>query len=54
MLFSVSDEQQQQQPMSVDSHDVMLETGAVSSEQSVVMTIETGCSVVLQLAHEHK
>ena len=54
LLMSVSDEQQQQQQQSVDSCDEKLETTAVSSQRSVVMTIETGCTLVLQLASQHK
>jgi len=47
-------EREQQQQMSVDKPDVMSESPAVTSEQSVSVTIETGCTVALQLANEHR
>jgi len=47
-------ERERQQQMSVDKPDVMSESPAVTSEQSVSVTIETGCTVALQLANEHR
>jgi len=47
-------ERERRQQMSVEKPYVMLETPAVTSEQSVSVTIETGCTVALQLANEHR
>jgi len=38
----------------VDNPDVMSEIPAVTSERSISVTIETGCTVALQLANEHR